>query len=141
LRSEVRPRPFEQDDDAVAKADQEQNVDDDPQKPSDEAGDAQEAEVRHRRRLADRRQIPLVHVVKRLGGLPGDRTDDVVGRDPALLHGGGCKPGNRLSRLLVAQRCEIADHEGFAMTRHREILLHQNAARSIERNTERLGQR
>ena len=65
LVTPVRPPPVEQHDQAVAEADQEEHVHDQPEPPGQQAGEAQRAEIDHRRHAADGGQVAVVLVGER----------------------------------------------------------------------------
>src|SRR3954447_18061256 len=86
LMREVGPRPLGHHDDAVAEADQPEDVQEDPEQPGDVAGDLQAEHVADCRAAADRRHDAVVLVAEWLQRSPGDRAADVLAGAGALLH-------------------------------------------------------
>src|SRR5664279_5340499 len=64
LVREVAPSPLKHHHDTVAESDQEQDVDEQPRQPSQEAGDVQLAELRDSGRAPNRCQRTLVKIMK-----------------------------------------------------------------------------
>jgi hypothetical protein len=94
---DIGPRPIQRDGDAVAKADQEEDVRHTPHQPGEQAGQAQPAEVDDRRLAADRGQIAEARIgERRRCRAAGDLRIDEVRDIGALLLATGASPGSGL---------------------------------------------
>src|SRR3954466_16414340 len=87
-------RPADEHDEPVLEADQVREVNAEPERPRDEAGQSERAELAHRAQPADRRQVALVAVAEPVGRRPPREAvaDDPAG-EPAPLHPGRREAG------------------------------------------------
>ena len=72
----VRHRPVEHDDDAVAEADQEEKVRDQPEPPRQQSAQPEAMQVHDRREAPDRGEVAEVFVAKRSGRPAGETSRD-----------------------------------------------------------------
>src|SRR5215217_8209703 len=86
LVGEQRIPPFEQYAGAIPKARQIHDVDEQPRPPGEPAGQMSAGEHTHRLEPADRREIALIPVSKRLAAFTPNRVEDVPRRRPPALH-------------------------------------------------------
>src|SRR5690349_2565650 len=114
LPAHVCPRPFEEDEEAVAEADQEHDVDEEPREPGRQAREAEAADHRDGGGAADGGHAAAVAVAERLGRLAGQAVQHVAGRRALLLQGDRSQPGQRAA-VLGDERAQVADGEGFRM--------------------------
>src|SRR6476619_1564830 len=85
LEGEIGPGPFEEHHRAVAKADEKEDVDQQPGPPGEQPRQLEARELRDRARAADGRQRALVAIVERLDGLAREDALNLFGRVlPAL---------------------------------------------------------
>ena len=137
---QVRPRPLQHDGESIPEAHQKEDVDEEPHQPSEEARHAQPAEIGNGRRTSDRGHIAGIAVVKRCGGLPGRKPQDVPGGVRALLLGDLRHAGQRLTGL-VNERGQVPDDEDVRVAFDREIRFDLDAPDSVERHAERRRER
>src|ERR1700685_509818 len=155
LVCDIRPRPLNENQDAIAEADEKKNVDEKPRQPGDESGDVNLAELRDGSCAADGGEAAFVEVMEWSAGVKtpilsrrmregwGTRFDlsaDHFCSVAAFLYGDGGDSGQRLA-LLVLQRCEVADNEDFGMAGESEIGLHEHAPGAIDGCSQALAQR
>src|ERR1700685_716892 len=155
LVCDIRPRPLNENQDAIAEADEKKNVDEKPRQPGDESGDVNLAELRDGSCAADGGEAAFVEVMEWSGGVKtpilsrrmregwGTRFDlsaDHFCSVAAFLYGDGGDSGQRLA-LLVLQRCEVADNEDFGMAGESEIGLHKYAAGAIDGRSQAFAER
>src|SRR5216684_7118491 len=127
LISHVRPCPLNEDDQAVAEADEKQDVHEEPRQPCHETRNVDLAEFSDGRSSANGSQAPFVPVVEgstRLSArsrlnLPADE----LGDESALLDRDWSDAGQHLS-VLVFHGGQIADHKNFRPSGKAEIRLH-----------------
>src|SRR5262249_36157783 len=132
------PGPFKDDQQPIAEADQEKDVDEEPSDPGDPAGDLERAQVRHRGGAPNGGQRALVAVAERSWGTSLELAGDVVrGVDP-LLNGGGSDTGNLAAVLL--NRGEVANDVQVRVSGWPQIRSHQHPSGPVERHAQRLGQ-
>src|SRR4051794_26454264 len=121
--------------DAVAEVDEEVDVRDEPQDPGDEAGEMHLAHHHDRGSPADRRELAVVPIAKRLRGLSLQRKKDVPGGMAAHLL---CRRSNARNRFVAAHDGgEVADHVELRVAGNREVRLDEHPARAIDRRAER----
>src|SRR5262252_6444700 len=112
LIRQIRPRPLDQHDDAIAESDQKEDVHEQPCHPGDESRDVNLAELRDPCRAPDGRQAAFVEIIKVLSGLALEFASYVCGGRPPLLHRDWSDTRQPVS-ILVFQCRQIADHEHF----------------------------
>src|SRR6476661_4561610 len=100
LIREIGPRPFQHHDDAVPEADQEEDVDEDPEQPGDEPAEMEPADVGHRLPPSDDGELALVPITEGLARLSGEVSPNRSRRVSAHLNRGGGDAGQRSAVLL-----------------------------------------
>ena len=130
LVRQVRPRPLQHHQQAIAEADQKKDVHRQPGEPGHEAAQFEPPEVRHARGASDGGERAFVAVVERAQRLPFDGADDVLGRVLAFLDRRGRDARDALDGG------EVADDEGVAMAGNGQIALDQHAPGAVERRAE-----
>ncbi len=123
----------------VAKADQEEDVDEQPEQPGEEAGRLDRPDLGDGGAPADRGQHPLVDVTERQPRLAAQGAHDVLRGVPPLLHGGGGDARHESS--VVFEVGQVADDVDIVTARDGQLGLDHDAAGPVERDAERLGQR
>src|SRR5262249_59491710 len=110
VERDVRPGPLDHHDEPVAEADQEKDVDEQPEDPGEEAGEPEAADLADGGASADGGQHPFVDVVERLAPTTFEGGDDVPRGALALLdRGRGDARGQGAVRLDVDQVAEALD--------------------------------
>ena len=129
------------DGDAVAEADQEEDVHDGPQPPGEHAAEGAVVDVRDGAPATDRRQQALVAIVEgRAAGQTAAQIGvDEAGDEAAHLHGGGRDAGHLLAGAL--DMGQVADDEDLGMAGDRQVGCDLHASGVIERGAERLRER
>ena len=138
---QVRPGPVEQHQQPVAEADQEEDVDEQPGQPGEEARAASAARtVAHRRAAADDGEAALVEVAERPRRLAAQRAADVrppCAGPPASPRGD--TPGTGLPSCSSAARSPMT--KTSSVPGDGQVGLDQHPARAVERHAQRAGQR
>src|SRR5262249_11115730 len=117
LKRDVVPQPCERHDEPILDADQEIDVGQTPEQPSDKALEAQIAELHHRRPPPDGGEIADRPITKRRRrGFPGDARRDEPADIAAHLLGGRCDTWSHRP-LFVTDCRRIADYEYLRMVR------------------------
>src|SRR5215469_12588407 len=114
LKRDVSPEPIEDDDQPIAEADQEINVDRAPEEPRKASRQTHEAEIGHRRFSSDCGEIAEVAITKSAG--PGGALgvgDDRPGDEAPLLLCHWRHAGKRFSHRIPRMR-GVADDENVA---------------------------
>jgi hypothetical protein len=110
LIAEVDPRPSRHNHEAITKADQIEDVDEQPSDPRDKTAEPKPSDLRDCRAAADRRQRALVDVTKRLRRLAPNRMHHIARGVPSFLHSGGSQAGNRFA-IRPENRGQVPNHE------------------------------
>src|SRR5437899_3379786 len=139
LEGQERKRPLGHDDDAVAKTDQPEDVQEDPEEPRRKPGHLQSEDVADRRPATDGGHRAEVLVAERLERTPVDGAQDVARRVPSLLHRDLRDARQRLA--ILYERTHVARDERRRMTGQRQRWLGADAAGPIQRHTQRLRER
>ena len=84
LVREIRPRPLDEHDEAIAEADQIEDVHEEPDQPADQAAQPEPPEIGNRRGPANRSQVAEIVIVKRPQRLVLDRAKDVMDGMPPI---------------------------------------------------------
>ena len=129
---EEAERPAREHEQAVLKADQVPQVDRQPGHPGQRAAEMDPFEVGDGARAADRREVALVAIAKRLGLPAGEPGEQRAGGVTSLLHRHGGEPGKRLQLVAPADRDHVAEGEHLRMPAQRQVFLHDHASRAIE---------
>src|SRR6266536_44489 len=132
LIREIRPRPLEEHERAVAKPDQEKDVDEAPREPRDEPRHPEPAEIGDRLRPPDDSEVALVAVPERPTGPAREVPSHVPSDVSSLLDRHRRDARKRLSRLRD-DRGDVADRENAAIPRNGEVRQDENAARAVQR--------
>src|SRR6266446_7223152 len=135
LIEEIIPRPVDQYEQLVPKADQLNDVNPEPHDPRHKASSLHTVDVRHRRIPTDRGQCALIAVAKRLERLTPYLTLDVAGDELAHLDRDRRDHRQWLTVLLEIRR--IADDEDLGMIRNLKRRCDGNAALPTRRNAQR----
>src|SRR5688572_11843688 len=139
LIGEVRVSPLQQHAQPVSKSDQVHDMDEEPEKPRQAAGEFYLAEIGYRAGASDRREIALVEVVKVLAGLVAQVAQNVPrGRGSLLIRR---RTDARNHPSVLNDNSEISNGENLGMARHREIGAYVHPADTIELRVEKRAQR
>ncbi len=107
LVSKVVQGPLKEHHEAVAEADQEDDVDQQPGHPGGKAGEPEAAQHRHRRLAPEGGHGTLILIAERLGRFAAEGALDIARRVEAHLDGRWSDPGHRFPSLF--QRDHVAD--------------------------------
>src|SRR6185437_16036515 len=110
--SEIGPRPLNEHDNAIAKADQEKDMHEQPGKPGEISRDVQLANRGNSGGAADGSKVSFVEIIKVLAGLVLEIALNIFCDGASFLQCNGCDPGQQVS-MLVLQGCEISDDKYF----------------------------
>src|SRR5688572_21645405 len=136
VERDVSPGPLHEDGEAIAEADQENDVDEKPDQPGQPAAQVDEIEVGHGFVPADGRHAALVPIAKALRLPAFDHRHDIARGVPALLHRHWRNARQRLA-ALVSEARQVANHHDFGMARDAQVFVHDHAAAFIDWNTDR----
>ncbi len=127
---EVGPDPLAEDGEAAAEADEEKDVDEEPEQPGDDAGEAAFADFGDGAVVADGGHGAAVFVGEFAAWLAAEIAEDVFGGGFALLHGGGGEAGDLFS-FGVGEGGHVADDEDFAVAGEAQIFFDGDAAGAV----------
>src|SRR5829696_5767817 len=80
LHGQIRPRPLGHHCDPAAKTDQPEDVYGHPEKPSDEPGEFQGADIRNGGAATNGRHVPIISITERLQRLAANGAEHIFGR-------------------------------------------------------------
>ncbi len=133
LEGHVVPQPGERHHETVPDLDQEEDVDDAPEQPAEEAAQLQAAELHHRGAPSDGGEIALVAIAeRRRRRRAGDACRDQPSHIAAHLLGGGRDARNAAARR-IGHGGGVADREHLGEAAHREIRLDLHAPGAVMR--------
>ena len=131
LVADVGPRPLEHDDEAVAEADQVEDVDEAPDEPGGEPESRRPAISATAARGRSRPGCPCRSSGTARRGCRASVAADVLGGVAALLHRDRATARQRAARL-VREDGEVADHEHLGVPRDGEVAVDDHAAGAVE---------
>src|SRR5258705_8248717 len=126
LVEEIIPRPVDQHEELVAKADQLNDVNPEPHHPRDKTARLHPKDIRDRRVAADRGERALIPIPERLERQPAQLALDVAGDRVPHLNRHRRDHRQRLAVLLAIRR--IADDEDLRVSHHLQRWLDRDAA-------------
>src|SRR6266542_2937728 len=136
LPGQIGPRPLEQDDEPIAKADEVEDVHETPEEPGGESGQPNPSQVRDGRGASQYGEIARVAVTKGLEGLASTGGSDVPGGVTSLLDRHLRDAGQSLSGP-VGKTGEISDHKDLRMAGNGQVPLDCDTPRSVQGDPER----
>jgi hypothetical protein len=135
LWGEVGVGPAEEDDQTVAEADQEGDVDGEPGKPREPSRHLPAEQIAHRGSAADDREGALVDITEGRGGASRGQGQNVLCRVPSRLHRGRADAGHRGAVLLDGR--EVSGHEDVGRAGDREVRVHDHLPGAVEFHPQR----
>src|SRR5215472_10403522 len=124
------PRPIQHDEEPVSESDEKKDVCEAPQHPGRKAAELDAPELYQRVASSDGCQHPVVPVVERGNGPPGDAGGDHLRDIGTLLFGHRSDAGKRLPPD-TSDQCRISEHEDMWTSGQREVRLDLDPPRPI----------
>src|ERR1022692_240689 len=134
LISQIRPRPLDHHDQAIAESDEKEDVDEEPGEPGKVSGDFEFADLGDGGGASNRGATAFVVIIKIAAWLIFQVAGDGFGNPVALLDGDGGDSGKHLA-VCVFQSCEVAEDEHFRVPWNAEVGLNQHAAGAVKGDT------
>ena len=114
IEAEIRPRPLEEDGEAVSKANEKDDVNKQPRQPREESTQMEELQIGDGFISTDRGHASFVEVMKRLRLSASNHRQNIARSVAPFLHRDGRNAGQWLAGLM-GKICQIADHQYFGM--------------------------
>jgi hypothetical protein len=137
VECKIGPPPLEKDGKPIPKTNQKNNVHKQPNQPGWKSTQVDKVQISDCFVASNCSHTSFVPVAESLWFSILDHAQNVARGVTALLHRDRRDSRQRLSSLMRKIR-QISDHLDFRMTGDREIIVHQHAADSHDRDTERL---
>src|ERR1700722_16575142 len=135
FKRQIRPRPLDHHQYAVAESDKKKDGDEQPRQPRQKAGNMNLPKIGDGRGSTDRRERAFVPVVEVLSRFTLQVASDISGGSPAFLDSDWGQAWNPLA-MLIFQGSQIPNYEHFGMSRNAEIGIHQHAPGAIYRSSQ-----
>src|SRR5690606_27104257 len=117
---EVGPEPAHHDEEAVAEADQEHDVEKEPEEPGDDPAELHAEDMSYRLAAADGCHRTLIDVFEIFPGAALEFPQDILCSGGAHLHCGGADAGDGLA-VLAEQIRHVSDNENVRVAGYRQI--------------------
>src|SRR5271170_1336141 len=137
-KAEVKPSPLKEDEKAILKFHDIENVNEEPDHPGRETGKTHPAQIGDSLGAADGGKITFVEIMERAHFFILEAALNQFPDVMALLNGGLSDSGKRLAGLM-AETGDVADDEDFGVAGNRQVRLDDDAADAVELNAVFLG--